>query len=255
VRIKWAEALGKAASEPALLALIALAETHQDPKSLAPLLRALGKYRDPRVGAVLSRRLDAKLPYRAEEAALEALGAQREDAPLPRLIAAAERAGFGGFAQSGALRALGATRRVEALEPLARALIRGHVPNGVRYAAAEGLGALAATLSDRPRERAIETLTNALRDPLPKVQLAAAQALGRAKAKGTETALEALAKSLPRQDAAKVRRALRELREAAGEAGRPQELDQLQERLRKLSSRVDELEARQRAQPGSEGSR
>lgn len=249
VRVKWAEALGKAASEAALEALLALAESHRDPKSLAPLLRALGKYRDRRAGAVLQRRLDAGLPYRATEAALEALGAQREDAPLGVLLVAAQTAGFGGHAQAGALRALGATRQAEALEPLVRALNRGVVPNKVRYAAAEGLGALAATLSDRPRERAIEALVDALRDPTPKVQLAAAQALGRAKAKSAEPALEALARRLAHQDASKVRRVMRELREAASDPGHHQELDQLQERVRKLSAQVDELEARMKAKP------
>ncbi len=249
VRIKWAEALGKASSEPALEALLALAEGHRDPKSLASVLRALGKYRDHRAGAVLGRRLDAGLPYRAAEAALEALGAQREDAPLDRLIDAARTSGFGGFVQSGALRAIGASRRVEGLEPLLFALERGNAPNKVRHAAAEGLGALAATLSDRPRERAIEALTDALRDPLPRVQLAAAQALGRAKAKSAEPALDALARRLAHQDASKVRRVLRDLRAAGTEASRPQELDQLQERLRKLSAKVDELEARSKSKP------
>lgn len=244
VRIKWAEALGKAGSGPALDALLALAETHEDPRSLAPLLKALGKYRDPRITSVLCRRLDAELPYRAAEAALEALGAQREGAPLDRLFAAARRTSFGGFTQAGALRALGATRRVDALEPLLHALERGEVPRTVRHAAAEGLGALAATLADRPRERAIEALTDALRDPLAKVQLAAAQALGRAKATSAEPALHALAQRLSRQDAAKVRRVIRDLRDRAGEAHRPRELDELQERVRTLSTRVEELEAR-----------
>ena len=249
VRVKWAEALGKAASEAALDALLGLAEGHRDPKSLASLLRALGKYRDPRVGSVLQRRLDATLPYRATEAALEALGAQREDAPLDRLLAAALTPGFGGHAQAGALRALGATRQAQAVEPLVKALGRGAVPNKVRYAAAEGLGALGATLADRPREQAIEALISALRDPTPKVHLAAAQALGRCKAKLAAPALEALARRLAHQDAAKVRRVIRELHEAPGDPGRHQELDQLHERVRKLSAQVDELEARMKAKP------
>jgi aminopeptidase N len=249
VRVKWAEALGRAASEAALDALLALAETHRDPRSLSALFAALGKYRDPRVGALISRRLDQELPYRATEAALEALGAQREDAPLERLLAAARQAGFGGFVQAGALRALGATRRVEALEPLTRALERGAVPNRVRYAAAEGLGALAATLSDRARERAVEALIRSLRDPSLKVQLAAARALGRAKAKAALPALSALARNLARQDAVKVERVLHELRSSGTEAARPAELEQLELRVRQLGAKVDELEARQRAQP------
>jgi aminopeptidase N len=247
VRIKWAEALGRAASEAALQALLALSEQHADPKSLAPLLRALGKYRDPRVSAVLSRRLDAGLPYRAAEAALEALGAQREAAPLERLLAAAQAAGFGGFVQSGALRALGATRRGEALEPLLDALRPGRLCRRVRPAAADGLGALAATLPEGPRQRAIEALIDALRDPSPKLQLAAAHALGRAKAHSAAPALEALAQTLARQDAARVRRVLRRLSASASEGAHANELEQLHERLRKLAARVEELEARSAA--------
>jgi len=247
VRCKWADALGRAGSEAALEALLALSETHAEPRSLATLLRALGKYRDARVNAVLERRLDAGLPYRAAEAALEGLGAQRERAPLQRLLAAARQPGHGGFVQSGALRALGATRRVEALEPLLLALRPGQVPARVRHAAAEGLGALCATLSDGPRERGIEALTDALRDPFVRVQLAAAHALGRARAHGAAAALENASRRLARQDASRVRRVLRELRSAPAAAARAEELEQLQERLRKLSAKLEELEARSRA--------
>jgi len=244
VRAKWSEALGKAASEAALEALLAIAEEHDNPRSLAAVFRALGKYRDPRVTDVLIARLDGGLPYRATEAAYEALGAQREAAPFDRLLAAAQQPGFGGFAQSGALRALGATRRAAALEPLMRALSPGEVPRRVRHAAAEGLGTLAATLADRPRERAIEALSDALRDPLPKVQMSAARALGHARAREAEPALEALAQRLSRQDQVRVLRVLRGLRNLEHEPARSQELDLLQERVRKLSHEVDELKAR-----------
>jgi aminopeptidase N len=247
VRAKWADALGRAGSESALEALLALGEAHTDPRSLAALFRSLGKYRDARVAALLERRLDAGLPYRAAEAALEGLGAQRERAPLERLLRSARIPGYGGFVQSGALRALGATRRVEALEPLLSALEPGQVPNRVRHAAADGLGALAATLSDRPRERAIEALTDALRDPLPRVQLAAAHALGRARAYAAGPALDSLARRLAHQDASRVRRVLRELGAGATENARADELDQIQERLRKLSHKLEELEARTKA--------
>jgi aminopeptidase N len=251
VRVKWVEALGKASSEAALDALCRIAGTHGDPKSLNAVFRALGKYRDARVIEVLEARLDSPLPYRAAEAALEALGAQREAAPLPRLLAAAEQTGFGGFVQAGALRALGGSRRAEVLDVLIRALARGGVPNRVRHAAAEGLGALAATLSDRARERAIEALVSALRDPVPKVQLAAAHALGQAKAKSALGALAALGRRLPAQDASRVRRVLRDIRGVGGESARSRELEQLEERVRKLTGKVEELEARSRGKtPG-----
>jgi HEAT repeat protein len=254
VRAKWSEALGKAASEPALAALLARAESDRDPRSLAATLRALGKYRDPRVTALLGARLDRGLPYRASEAALEALGAQREAAPLDRLQSAAARTGFGGFVQAGALRGLGATRQPAALEPLLRAIAPGGAPRRVRPAAAEGLGALAATLADRPRERAIEALSDALRDPIPRVQLAAARALGHARAREAAPALEALSRRLARQDQVKVLRILRGLRNQPEEPARSQALEQLQERVRKLGLEVEELKARAEAPPPPSGS-
>lgn len=244
VRVAWADALGKAASEAALEVLVELGAAHAEPQSLAAVFRALGKYRDPRVREVLERRLDGELPYRAKEAALEALGAQREDAPLERLLAASRRPGFGGFAQAGGLRALGASRRSEALDALCGALRRGAVPNNVRHAAAEGLGALAATLSDRARERAVEALIDALRDPCPKLQLAAAQALGRAKAHAARPALEALAHRLARQDAVRVLRVLRELGESPPERAAIEGIERLEERVRKLSAQLESLQAR-----------
>jgi HEAT repeat protein len=141
---------------------------------------------------------------------------------------------------------------VDALQPLLEALRPGGAPTRVRHAAAEGLGALAATLSDRARERALEALSDALRDPLPRVQLAAAHALGRARAHAAGPALEALARSLPRQDAARVRRVLRDLGATAGESARAEELDQLHERMRKLSAKVDDLEARLRSKTNAD---
>jgi HEAT repeat protein len=147
------------------------------------------------------------------------------------------------------LRALGASRRGDALEPLLEALAPGHVPDRVRHAAAEGLGALASSLGHRPRERAIEALTDALRDPLPKVQLAAAAALGRARARKAASALEGLARQLSSQDAARVRRVLRDLTGSGGDKARGEELEQLHERLRKLAARVEELEARTKPKP------
>jgi HEAT repeat protein len=118
------------------------------------------------------------------------------------------------------------------------------VPNRVRPAAAEGLGALAATLSDRARERAVEALTDALRDPCPRLQQAAAQALGRARAHAARPALEALAHRLARQDAVRVLRVLRELAESPAERATLESIERLEERVRKLSAQLDSLQAR-----------
>src|SRR5690606_14585627 len=139
---------------------------------------------------VLEARLDEGMPYRATEAAYEALGAQREAAPLPRLLAAAAVIGHGGFAQCRAIRALGGSRQEAALEPLLTMMRRGAIPDRVRPAVAEALGELASAFDKRPRERAIEALVDALRDDVPRVRLAAASALGAARATSARAALE-----------------------------------------------------------------
>src|SRR5690606_37829577 len=121
-RVTWAEALGKAQTSDALGVLLELASSHDEPVSLPALFRALGNYRDSGVVGVLGKRLEGTLSPRAEEAAYEALGKQRERAPFARLLEGTRSESFGGFGARGALRALGHTRKREALGPLLAAL-------------------------------------------------------------------------------------------------------------------------------------
>jgi hypothetical protein len=72
--------------------------------------------------------------------------------------------------------------------------------------------------------------------------------LSRARAHAAAPALENLSRRLAPQDASRVRRMLRELRAAAPEKARAEELEQIQERLRKLSVKLEELEARAKSQ-------
>ncbi|MBC7173752.1 MAG: HEAT repeat domain-containing protein [Polyangiaceae bacterium] len=94
------------------------------------------------------------------------------------------------------------------------------------------------------RDRAIEALVDALRDGVPKVRLAAASALGRARAKESAGALEALARRLPRQDEVKVRRVLLDLTSEAPESAKKADLDELEDQLRRLRAKVEDLEAK-----------
>lgn len=246
VRVRWAEALGDSGTEAALEALLRLAGTHDDPRVLPTLFRALGRYRDPRVASVAADRLAGLLGPRAREAAHEALGAQREAAPMDVLRAAAALEGPGAFAQGGALRALGATRRPEALDVLLEASTPARAPIRARPSACAGLGALAPSLERGPRGRAIEALVDRLRDPDAKVRAAAANALVAARAKETTDALEAYRLTLPAQERVRLGRAIAGLAKADEELSKSQEkrIEKLEAELRKLSARVDSVEAR-----------
>ncbi|MCB9658111.1 MAG: HEAT repeat domain-containing protein [Sandaracinaceae bacterium] len=243
VRCEWAEALGDAQTETALGGLLALAETHQNPLSLACLLRQLGRYRDARVVACLKRRLDAGLPPRAHEAALEALGAQRENAPRDLLEAHASLRQHGGFAPRGALRGLGKTHQPEARDVLRDALRPGGLHDLVRVAAADGLGELCPHLSDAAQGPAKDALEDALRDPHPRVRKAAAGALVAASASERAGSIEAYAATLAHQDRVTVQRMLGGLSKSGPDAN-AKALDALRDKLRALEERLVALEAR-----------
>jgi aminopeptidase N len=246
VRVQWAKALGDAQSEAAIGALADLIGDHDDPWSLPSLLGAAGSYRDPRLKAALEARLDRGLLPRAAAAAYESLGAQREDAPFSRLVEASAEPGMGGFRQSGALGGLARTRRLEALDVLIDRLPYGKCELRARPAAARALGALAATLDRRPRERAIEALVDVLRDPDHVMRIAGADGLAAARASEALEALEAFRATVSAQERSRVDRIIDAIRKS-GRRDREKadrELDELREKVRKLDDTLQRLEAR-----------
>jgi aminopeptidase N len=75
VRIAMARALGKATSQYAVEALARILLTESDPRVLAPLAQACGRYRDPALARALRAFLDREQPYLARAAAYRSLGA------------------------------------------------------------------------------------------------------------------------------------------------------------------------------------
>ena len=199
VRVEMADALGKAGTEAALETLLARLPDEPDPRGVAAILAALGRYRDPRVVEAVERRVDAGLPPRATAAAYKALGAQRHDAPGARLEAAAGRDGFQGIAQGGAFEALAETRRAEYLPLLRERARHGATSNRARPAAVRALGALGAWLEAPKRREAVEACEDLLRDPVENVRRAAVQALEALQATEALGALEAHRATLSRQ--------------------------------------------------------
>lgn len=240
VQAEWAEALGESGSEAALVALVDIVGSCDVPPALAQVMRAAGRYRDPRIKDVLSARLAQGLPPRAAEAAAEALGRQREAAPLDQLVEVSGKTSQGGFAQAGALRALGATRRAEALETLLERSKVGAIDGRARAGAAVGLGELARVLEGRVAERAAEELVTLLRDPDRRVALAAAMALAASGFGAAVPALEAFARRLPAQERHAVEQAARRARRdpQASVRGLEKQVDELRASVRKLEDEV-----------------
>lgn len=238
-RVQWAAALGNAKSEAAIEALADLASSQTEIESLAPLFRACGSYRDPRLAEVLQERLRGALPVRAREAALEALGKQRDGSTMESLVKASHDDDE--YAAVGALRGLGESRQREALAPLTQALAGGRRAR-VRPAAATALGVLARHLDEPQRIEALDALSEALRDPIGRVRAAAAAALSTTRAHDRIDELEAYRARLPHQEQVRLDRHLRRLRGGPGPNKTQRRVEELEQILRKLESRLEKME-------------
>ncbi len=245
-KVELARALADSRTDAAIGALAGLIQQERDPMVVEPLLRAASRFRDARIREAIEARLEDGLLYRASQAAYEALGAQREDAPFAELAGAAEVEGFGGIAQSGAFRALAATRREEAIPILLDRSAYGATSNRSRPAAVGALGEIGRHRERRARERIVERLVDLLRDPERRVRGAAVGALQTMRAGEAVGALEAYRGTLSDQERTRIDRALRGMR--GGDDPKVTELekqlDELQTKLRDLQSTLQRMEAR-----------
>lgn len=252
VRVALAEALSEAGTETAIVILASLLASETDPMVLESLIRAAAKFRDARIQNAIEHRLDAGIGYyRARQAALEALGAQREEAPYDRLAAAAREDGLGGIVQSGAFRALAASRRPEAVSRLLEHVAPGATSNRARPAAVSALADLARLQDRGTQERVAVHLIDLLRDGNPRVRGAAVGGLQTLRAREAIGALSAYRAPLALQEQVRIDRAIEMIRRGdepkIGELEK--QLTEVREELRKLQGSIEKLEARS----GSEG--
>ena len=246
-RVELAGALARMGLGIAIVELAAAMQRERDPRALEPMLRHAMLRRDPRLQRALESRLaevgELALPPRARAVALEALGGQREDAPIDRLVEAARRPALSLEPQSGALRGLGLSRQRHALEPLLLALAPEFARSDARPAAAQALGELAPMLERGDRERIVDRLLVALGDSDRLVALAAARGLARAGETRAIPALETFARSLCVQERVAVHGLARSL--GTGTTGAPEkELERLRTDYVKLEERLRTIEAR-----------
>ncbi|MFN3982594.1 MAG: M1 family aminopeptidase [Caldilinea sp.] len=243
VRCEMAKALAKANSAAAVEALPGLIASERHPLALPVLLRAAGAYRDAAVQAAITQRLKAGLAYVATQAAYEALGAQREDAPFDLLVNAAHTSSFNGVAQIGAIRGLAATRRAEAADVLLSLARWGGSSYYVRPAAVTALAELGKHVDKPLRTRIVEALMALLRDPVYQVAMAAVRGLGALQASEAIGALEQFARGRAQQEAVVARRTADKIRKAAKPTERAQQtqLQELRTQLRRLEEELQRL--------------
>ena len=247
VRVRFAEALAGTGSQVAVDALAEIIAEEEHPMVLEPLLRQAAQLRDPAIRTAVEQRLTSGLDlYRARQAALEVLGAQREDAPYELLVKATDEDDPYGMGPTGAFRALAGSRREEALDVLLAHTRPGATSNRSRPTAATAAGALASLLPRRSRIRTTEALADLLRDPIDRVRqgaMAGLAALGEARAL---PALEAYRTTVSAQEQVAVDRATERIRGAqeARSKAQEKELDELRTKVRKLEESLQRIEAR-----------
>lgn len=243
VRVEMARALAAANSATAAAGLPALIATERHPQALPTLLRAAGAYQEARVRDAILQRLEAGLAPLATQAAYEALGAQRDDAPYDLLAAAARMPSINGVAQVGAIRGLAATRRADAIDVLLPLVRYGGSDYAVRRFAVPALAELGSYVEKPARTRIAEALVALLRDPAYQVAVAAARGLAKMGATEAIPALEQFARSRVQQEAVVARRVADALRKtgAPAESAQQKQLQELRTQLRRLEEEVQRL--------------
>src|SRR5690606_8671504 len=109
-------------------------------------------------------RIAAGLPYRAHNAALSAIGSQRDQADFEFLMKATEDKRFNGIIEGGAYRALAETRSPAAFEILLNASRPAATGHRARKSANSSLGKLAAYLPKEKQVVAREALEDIVRE-------------------------------------------------------------------------------------------
>jgi aminopeptidase N len=275
-RTEAALALGKEGSRKAVEALAEALPKEKFWATQAAIARSLGRIRTPAARRALLENLDLKDP-RGRRAVVQALGTFRRDEEVFRALRRKCQAGDASyFVEAEAARSLGRLRMARAIPVLKGMLKRRSFQDVIAQAAVDGLAetlekeaydivepltrygqpafvrrqaVVAVARLAEPAEKkrqAVELLTDLLRDPQFRVQLAtfdAARTLGDRRMIGP-------IESTPYRDgrsqrsAREVARALREGEPQSKEVSAlREELDQLKEEARKLRERLDAVEA------------
>ncbi|MCU0724207.1 MAG: hypothetical protein MUE73_00220 [Planctomycetes bacterium] len=249
-RREMARALSVSKAARAVEWIARLLGSEEDPRVLVVLAGVAAEFRDPGLAAALRAMLDRHPTYLVAQNALAALGAQRDPADLPRLLAASHDDGWRGIVRAGALRGLAASRSEEVFTGLRARLLGGQEPEDVLHVLPAAFAQSALFLERRHRDQAGEDLIGLLRDPRPFVRFAAAGGLAILKHGPGAAAIEAARSGFAEQSHPRLRRLVNAIREGDGkpdDVKRKKEFEDLLEKTRKLEERLDRLEAAKEA--------
>ncbi len=252
VRREMAAALAAANHDTAVAGIAQCIATEQDPLVLHALIGEAGQLRDERVRDALLARVETGLPPVALQAAYTALGQQRTAAPFELLAAASEQESYNGNVQRGAFSGLAASRQEAAIDLLLARVPYGATSNYARWGAVYALAEIGKGQEKARRERIVETLSDLLRDPWPRVGRVAAYGLGMLRAPEAIPALEAYARGRSHQERVAVEEIITGLRrddKVDGSAVKKQ-VEDLQKQVRTLEDRLEKLSARIEADGG-----
>jgi len=249
VRSEMVSAVAKSKVAAAIPLLVRFMKIEKDPRVLAIIATKAGDYRDARVAGALRSLLERDdLTYAVRAVAYVSLGRQRGEHDLDLLTAGADDVGYRSLVRSGALRGLAATRTQAAFETLLSRAGPGRDTQDTAMVVPSAIAGAAFHVDRRHRDRAVEVLTDLLRDPDWRVRRAAIGGLAVLKASPAAGAVEAALATFPEQDHPRLRRTLAALRAGPGDAGDAaklrKELDEVAEKNRKLEERLDNIEAR-----------
>lgn len=244
VRQQWCGFMGAVQTQEAIDALVGWVQSEQDPMVLESLFNACSAVRDMALKDAIIERLPS-LPYRAQMAALKALGAYTSDAPKEILRRYAQGSTWRALPEVGAITGLAASRTPDTAQLLLDLSKSGKTSNRARAAALQQAGKLSNYLSEAQRETIIDRLIDGLRDQNDRVRWSAAQGLSNAHAARARPALLAYRATLSHQEQAELDALLKGL-------AKPNEMVQaLEKRLeevlktqRTLQSRLNKLEAK-----------
>jgi aminopeptidase N len=246
VKEQFLKTLAEADTEAAIAGLESLIKKEEEPLVLPTVFRCAGKFRDPGLRDAIALRLGGNLAPVAQQAAYEAMGAQRNDALWDVLVQGSQEVGYNGISQSGAFKGLGATRREEAVDLLLEQIDYGIHSNRVRPAIVSALADIGQGLERMKREQVVETLSDLLRDPWRDVRWQAASGLRKMNAPQAIPTLEAFRRSVSQQEQVYIEQLIESLRNADkidGSAMKKQ-VEDLRDKVRKLEDQLQKVEAR-----------
>lgn len=250
-------ALGKSASVHAIPILAQRLAEERDSRVLETVAGACAQYRDARIEVALLSHLDrSDIGYGARAAGLAALGSQRGDKHIERLIEASRDDGWMGIVRRGAIRGLALTRSPQAMAELQGRIAYGTEPDVTRDVVVASQASLF-LWTDKPLRRPTEErLVELTRDPRLEVRMAAARALVNLDARSAIPALEALKGTVADQEWPEVDGWIATLRKSGGgadSAKQREEIKELRRTVRGLEERLSGLEAKANSRDGSPG--